>query len=725
MVFFALNRKSILVFMCIFYCLPVSAWSQDLHEQSNVVLASDTVRILALYELGWTLRKTDPDSSKHLAQRALSDARKIDYLRGIAWSSSLLGYHSKRENHFLMSERYYQLSLKTRIKIGDPRDISNTHYNLGKLYNDQAKYGLAIAQFHKALTFLTPEIIGHKMPKEMARIQSSLGSAYRHIGDFPNAIQNLEGSLKHREEVIQSSIRVKDSTEWAKSHLNLANLYLDQGDIFNADRHYQFARPVFNKHGSWQDKGVIFNNIGLILLEKREFGEAEHSLSQAIASYEIAQDSLGIARAILNLGKVAEKRGSLQEAEMRYGQALKYYQKEENQEGISMAYHNLGQIAHQREDFKTATEYFQLAIQNIGPDPSPFFLEDLYKQLSQDYLLLDEYALASNYARDAIQIQDSINVKLLEAVFLANQLQMVRADAALLREKQTTLKEKLEKTATRDFMLAIILAILFFLLLITWLALLQRKKLFRTEKEKNKAIIKAEQNATRIREVLSKQEYKLLVAMSDGQENERHRIAKELHDSMGALLASAKLKSQSLTKTAEGNNGDPQKHKDLESILEEAIEEVRRISHNLMSGTLWKFGLPPALKDLKNTISSTGEVKFHLNMHGFQNSERLDFKFELAVYRIVQELVTNSLRHANASTIEVLAVREKEQMNLMVIDDGVGFTYDQSHSTGGIGLKNISARIVELNGSLSIDSDRGNGSHISISLPINIPKTIP
>ena len=219
----------------------------------------------------------------------------------------------------------------------------------------------------------------------------------------------------------------------------------------------------------------------------------------------------------------------------------------------------------------------------------------------------------------------------------------------------------------------------------------------------------------KIKSLLSIQELKSINAMVEGQEDERKRIAEDLHDRVGSILSTVKLYFNSLnTKIDTHQVENNQQFDKANTLLDEAVQEVRRISHNLVSGLLMKFGLVPALRDLCETVEGAQQIKVHLQMHGID--ERLDNQIEISLYRIIQELISNILKHAKATEITVSITRQDGNLNILVEDNGKGF--DTNLVYEGMGLKNIRSRVEKLNGKINFDSVIDRGTIVNIDVPM-------
>ncbi len=203
-----------------------------------------------------------------------------------------------------------------------------------------------------------------------------------------------------------------------------------------------------------------------------------------------------------------------------------------------------------------------------------------------------------------------------------------------------------------------------------------------------------------------------------GQENERARIAAELHDSINPLLTLARLNIDAITPYYNKNKKLPQDQLcNISNLLDSAMLGIKEISSNLSPTILKDFGLSNALQHLCDKINQSTQLSVNYQSHGFE--ERCELKVEIALYRISQELLNNILKHAHASKLEVQLVRHRESIVLMVSDNGVGFDTTAILTNGkGHGLKNIISRVEAIDGTLNIDSAIGKGTTIIVELSI-------
>lgn len=216
-----------------------------------------------------------------------------------------------------------------------------------------------------------------------------------------------------------------------------------------------------------------------------------------------------------------------------------------------------------------------------------------------------------------------------------------------------------------------------------------------------------------------KAEADLLEAIVKTQDNERHRFATDLHDSLGQILTAAKLNMDSLS--AEADKLTETKNNNLNSaqkLLANAIHEARVISHGLMPEVLSSFGLEAALEELCSTFLEAGKIKITFNSHKFDKSTNPEI--QVGLFRIAQELLNNAVKHSHASEIHVQLIRNRRKMTLMVEDNGKGLSKDPHQWNGhGMGMRNVTARVTLLSGEFNIDSDMERGTTVTVEVPLN------
>lgn len=212
-----------------------------------------------------------------------------------------------------------------------------------------------------------------------------------------------------------------------------------------------------------------------------------------------------------------------------------------------------------------------------------------------------------------------------------------------------------------------------------------------------------------------KYQQKMMEAALESQENERRRVAGDLHDSIGAMLSTIRV---SLITQARRDNADLESIDQSKRMLDDTIESVRRISRDLMPSTLEKFGLAHAAKEMCERFQSTASLPILFQAQG--DIAVLDKNRELMAFRILQELLNNALKHAEASSITV-TFTGAANLRIAVEDDGIGFNAEE-HKTDkkmgkGLGLFNIENRARLLGANVVFDKDKKRGSLITLTIP--------
>ena len=227
-------------------------------------------------------------------------------------------------------------------------------------------------------------------------------------------------------------------------------------------------------------------------------------------------------------------------------------------------------------------------------------------------------------------------------------------------------------------------------------------------------------------EVAAKQELALkieahkdahLQQLIDTQESERNRIAGDLHDSLGSLLSSIKLRFHGLKETSSSNQPEQEKrYRETLSQLDEAVKEVRRIAHNMSPVTLRRFGLRDTLQTLIDQINVSNQLEADIQILGLE--ERLPEQLELTVYRICQELLQNVIKHAQATTLHLQIIKHLDTINIVVEDNGVGMAVEKVVSGFGFAAVQTKARL--LKGNFSVESQPGKGCMVIVDIPYSL-----
>ncbi|HEX3934617.1 MAG TPA: tetratricopeptide repeat protein [Puia sp.] len=219
----------------------------------------------------------------------------------------------------------------------------------------------------------------------------------------------------------------------------------------------------------------------------------------------------------------------------------------------------------------------------------------------------------------------------------------------------------------------------------------------------------------RIAELEKEKQLLAAQAVLQGQVEERTRLAKDLHDGLGSILSSAKYSFINIKDNLVISGENAAAFEKSMAILDTSISELRRVAHNMMPEALIKFGLDTALRDFCNSVDQSGAL--HLTYQSYDLDEAtIPAITSAAIYRIIQELVNNSIRHSAASDALVQLVRKDGTLSITVEDNGRGFDSRILAKNAGMGYLNLENRVAYLNGAIDIRTSPGNGTSVHIEI---------
>ncbi len=619
------------------------------------------------------------DSLKRLLPAA-KDTVKVKLLSDLCW-----------EYRFISADtalQYGNKALELAKGIGYPRGIAQAYNDLGIIYIDRSEYGKAIEYFRNAME------IRQKLNDKsgIASLYNKIGIVYQKQGKLKEALQNQIAALKIYEELGQYLWIGYSLNNIAIIHLNLGNLEKSLEYNLKALEFREKMNDVYGKAGS-------YGNIANVYLKLKDTAKAVSYYNDALETFRQIKNDEGISAMLSNLGSIYLTQGKNNEAIKLLNESLEIREKLGDQKGISSsllkigeAYTNLG-----RYDKASAALYKAMkTAQKIG------VLEEemsAYLNLAKMYAMKGNLDSAFTYTRRYIALKDSVYDQRLKQQIVEVQVKyetekMERENKLLSQEVQ--LKEiRLKQRKTE------ILLLIFLIISITGAAIF----LIYRRHQKQKAALDAE---------IIRHNQEQLKAVIAGQENERRHIARELHDSVGQRLAAIKLGWEKVA----GSLRKSKNYKDLKEMvdwLDSASKEVRAISHQMMPKELEQFGLPSAVESLLNTSLKNTGISHVFNHLGLE--KRLPPPVELNLFRVLQELTSNVIKHAEADRIDVQLLKRNNKLVLVFEDNGKGF--DAKAASRGIGMMNIESRVKAMDGEIDIESAPGKGTTVRIRIPVN------
>lgn len=503
--------------------------------------------------------------------------------------------------------------------------------------------------------------------------------------------------LEHRTEAISYFNKALDLAEQAED-LSLASKILNAfGAMYKNYNQYGKALSYYNRAIKINKKlkdtfaiGVLYNGVGIVHLRQKNKDSALHYFKTSLKYAEIVKNVQLKSYQYRNLGVLLGGDKKYDEAEAYHNKALKLRRDVGDSLNIAGSYIDLGELNIKKGDYKNAENYLFDGLKILKKTKAKSNERLVYDGLSRIYEATNQYKKANQYIKLYLKLNDSLNnndyrgkVNEIQLKYDTEKKDKELAEQQLIVDKQELDLQK--KQAQYKLMTGFVIFLLLISIL-TWFLFQQRQK----RKDQEIVSLKREQQV------------KTLELLMEGEEKERLRIAKELHDGVNVDLSSIKYR---LTSLLEQNNNVIN---EVVAMIDKSCEQVRAISHDLVPPSLKDFSLVDAVQDFCSTKNNLHQPEITFSSLG--EAITISKKAEVNIFRIVQELVNNSIKHANAKEIDVQLSCQDNHMQLTVEDNGKGF--NKNEVVTGIGLQNIKSRIDYLGAKLDLRSDNKGTSYV-------------
>ena len=452
------------------------------------------------------------------------------------------------------------------------------------------------------------------------------------------------------------------------------------------------------------------NNVGNCFLDQLDYAQAKPYFEQAVArGRALGVNDIG-AVGYANLAAVETGQGHLPVALGYFHQSLALDRADENEFGQAETLASMAELYKKMHDDGQAERTLLVAL-TLGTRLHALpTLQQVQRELSQLYQRTGRYRLAAQHFDRLTGITDTLyNQNVTQKVAdLETKYETEKKDAQnrlLQKQKQLQAAQlRTQQQVIRRRNVQLLAGLLVAGLLAGLAYLLYNRRRLRREVE----FAQERQLLERLR----------TQAVLEAEETERRRIGADLHDGVGQLLTAAKLNlhalGEQLPAQTEGQQALLQNALDG---VDESFKEVRSISHNLMPNALIKRGLAQAVRDFLDKLTPDGRLKINLEVVGLDRG-RLEPTTENVLFRVIQELVQNVLKHARATEMTLQIVRHAEELTVLVEDNGVGFDPAALGEDAGIGLRNIESRMAFLGGRADFDAVLGRGTTVTLEVPL-------
>ena len=521
----------------------------------------------------------------------------------------------------------------------------------------------------------------------LSELKKILGLSWYFKGAYDSAAVYYYKSL-------EIANRVKDASIKAGVLNELGKLYRKTRDLDRSLQMYNEAYEIYKKLNNESEMATILNESGVVFEYKEDFAEAINRYKSSLAIREKLKDDVGIAYSYNFLGGVYTLQKKFTEAEVYLIKSLELRKKLKDSFATALSYSDLGYMYKEQANYTKATVQYNLSNTLAVKMQYAELLQANYQELAAIAEKTGNFALSLEYYKKQSALKDSIysGDKMKQIEQLNAKYQTEKKEQQLkLQEAEITKKNYL----------------LWGLIAVTVLIIFAGFSFYNKRQIQNRMHLQAE---------VMKQQDLATKAIINAEENERKRIAAELHDGVGQMMSAAKMNLSAFENDIHFKD-EAQKitFEKLIGLVDESCKEIRSVSHQMMPNALLKSGLASAVKEFLDKIDNR-IIKINLHTEGLQ--ERLDSNTETVLYRVIQECVNNVIKHSGANNLDISLIKDADGIAATFEDNGRGFDTNDKQKFEGIGLKNISSRVLFLKGSVDFDSSPGKGTLVAIHVPI-------
>lgn len=673
-----ISRISFFVLIaCSFQLIAGHSYGQSLNTDSVQRVIDhpkdDTTKVNALYTLAnYLIKDRRKDSTGwRLIQEGARLSQDIDYQKGIAQGILLTGSYYSNTGKLAMSMDANEQLIRYAGTMDDEQNkklfLRAAYNNLGGINNRNGDYASSLENRLKSISVI--ESMEKPSDNDIFIATYNAASDFRQLKQYDKAREYLA-----KIEPLLPSVQPRFTLEFYYEYYQM---------LVSAEDHEK-ARQVLHRYDSSLKVLDLSpaQRLDFTSLSKKLHGlyEMEHTKNYAQALIYF-NDELLLAKELGNPSHISG-------AEYNYAWALFYY-----------------------GNYPECIKLLENNYRETSANGRNAQAQRAASLLSRAYAMVNRMREGYDYARIALDLQDTITqedhtrrVNFLEAKYQHEKKEKELADL------QRGNDEKEYQLRRKNWFILGIAAIAILLALLA-------ASLYRYYKNKQK-LMKQEKNLQeeKLRNMEKQQQVASLQAMINGQESERTRIARDLHDGLGGLFSTVKMHYSTLQEGTPAVSDNPVYRKTMD-LINSASDELRRVAHNMMPEVLLKVGLNEALQDLCNNITA-GKL-LRIKYQGYGMERRLAPSTEIMVYRIIQELVNNIIKHSGANEAIIQINRQGNRLNLTIEDNGRGFDTLEAEKNRSLGMATVRSRVDYLNGHLSIDSRKDLGTTVMIDILLN------
>ena len=686
----------VIVFLLSNLSICRAALNIDSLKQQAAIQNDEINKVKTLLILCKELRKTDPQSALKYSDNAQKLSENLNFIHGIIDALSEKGKCYEATG-------YYDSAF---VVIRKAIELSNSNSDLIRFADNNIYLGNLIFRTEGPEKAYNYYLKSYGIYNNLSD-STGLANALNGLGVMLMQQTKYDSAVHYLLDYLRMSQLLNDEQGLGKGYINIGLAYSKLGMYDKAEKYLLESIIINEKYNNQRYISIAYNNLGAIAYDKMDYEIALSYYQKGLEIDEKLENLAGIADRNNNIGNIYEKKNEYDKAYTHYTRALEIYKEIGKKDGLIAAYKNQGWIQHLKNNYTKALLIYDSCLVLADMYNLLYRTKEIYWNIFTTYEKMGNYKKAFEYLVNFYNLNDSIyNIEKEETIANLTLKYEKEKDQALILslenenlEKDLSLKKRTNQRNIYLFSGSGTVVVILFLFIF-----------YRHKTRKDKII--ADQKIKQLEE-----EKKLLAArfLVEGQEEERKRIAKELHDGLGVLLSTAKMQFTTIKDKSPENKPLIDK---ATKLLEQAAGDVRKISHNMMPGLLTKFGLYEAVEDLLEQVDETKGINAVCEIVG--DTKRLPENIEIMLYRIIQEIVNNTLKHAGAKNIRLQMNILPEKLSITYSDDGKGFNIEEKLESKSIGLTSIQSRVNFLSGQVNVEAKPGEGVKYNILIPIQI-----
>jgi len=586
------------------------------------------------------------------------------------------------------SIKYYNEAIAFARKNELTYETAVIYLNKSYIYTPAGKYTEAIKNQDSALYFLSKSK-NEKTEFTTAKVYNLLYISYRYLNDSKKSVDYILKAIAIFE-------KLEKYTELVTGYYNLGNSYKGMDDFEKQKECGEKALSFAQKSGDERDLFISNFMIAYAYTMMNQFKEAGAYMMEAKKYYNENFQYDAVLSFHLISGLINMNLNQLDSAYYNFTKSLNIAEKWKSTYSIIQSKMQLGRVLTLQKKFMEAEKVLKAAEIEIAKTKENSQQIILLDYLSRLYEESGNFEKALNYYKTYKQLNDS-----LISIDNKNYISDLETKYEVHKKEKQILIQTVQLDKRRIIITVLIIS-LFGMLLTVFIY-------FRYYKQKQ--VIQQQ----RINQLETEKSLTATESVLKGEEQERTRLAKDLHDGLGGMLSGIKYSLNHMKGNLIMTHENALAFERSIDMLDSSIKEMRRVAHNMMPEALVNFGLDVALGDFCSDVNQSGAIKITYQSYGMEQ-KTIDQTKSITIYRVVQELINNALKHSGAKETLVQLTLSDGKLSVTVEDDGKGFDISELDKVKGIGWSNIKNRVAFLNGNIDINSKSGSGTSILIEI---------